>query len=814
MPYKTLRSFLSFFFFTNNALFDTPHYKSIRQGQKIEQINDATVTEYQYERMETETEYETTPNGSIIFSHSKNFYDYVLFDKSKEKDVYTDLDDDRVKCILIEDGKESVRTELIRRSLLTPKLKSKSIDDGGSNSRPTTKRNNGSSLSTPKGTTAGVTPRSQTIIAVGAADGDTTNTRFVSSANNANLGLPIFSPETAHTRCKNTTTTKKHRIHPTLLPLRAPSPHRRSLDLIREWYDDNYNMPRRATTDHAGTTKGVATAATTATLEENEREQDAKDRTMTAKTTTNTNDDGTKKHNCQAVGAAITEDKQPEQLPHPRNDRLVPGAKDVLCGRGHGSNQHPGNKKYRALIQDRKLVYKSLANYEKQTVSIAIVAAIRAEGGRFLQLRQEDDKDKTAAGTTTWCEIGDKKAREKTSQALREKTTNTPRQLANIATTNDDEEEKDDAGTTTNSTTTTSDDDADADVVDFVLPPIPTGSISLFQDWIKSRKTSWRRKRSTEADVVDFERNEDNAGTTTTTSTTTTTKKRNDDEEEKDDDGTTTTTTTKKRKRNDPNAPKRKRTAYQFFSMHIRPIVRAENPDASRAEITVSVRARWNLLEANDLKEWNDKAAEDNVRYKLQMSLYDANAFVADTTKTKTKTNHHLQEHMTYKPEYGGKVRTTFIPEIKLARTNEQGKIVAGDYFKINDVPIHRVRKRADVYEVVLKKKPDEVNTLCRDAKFTEAWNNIIINTPPPQQPQPQQHDANANGSHGMIQQQQPLLATENEDANMAPQPIDATGLQQNNPLSITTMTDGDVNDDADVEDAVTDAMAFFRKNI
>ena len=255
MPYKTLRSFLSFFFFTNNALFDTPHYKSIRQGQKIEQINDATVTEYQYERMETETEYETTPNGSIIFSHSKNFYDYVLFDKSKEKDVYTDLDDDRVKCILIEDGKESVRTELIRRSLLTPKLKSKSIDDGGSNSRPTTKRNNGSSLSTPKGTTAGVTPCSKTIIAGGAAVGDTSNTRLASSSNDTNLGLPLFSPDNAHTGRNNNNTTTKHRICGKLLPLRVSSPQRGSLDLIQESSAtrNKKRVPAPGQTDHRGT---------------------------------------------------------------------------------------------------------------------------------------------------------------------------------------------------------------------------------------------------------------------------------------------------------------------------------------------------------------------------------------------------------------------------------------------------------------------------------------------------------------------------------------------------------------------------------
>ena len=125
------------------------------------------------------------------------------------------------------------------------------------------------------------------------------------------------------------------------------------------------------------------------------------------------------------AGAATTENSQPIQSQHHGTDRLVPGEKDVLCGRGCGSNQHPGNQEYRALIQDRKLFYNSVAKFEKQAVSKAIVAAIQADGGRFLQPRQVE-LEMAASGTTTlWCEIGDPKAIEKTSQALREKRFNT-----------------------------------------------------------------------------------------------------------------------------------------------------------------------------------------------------------------------------------------------------------------------------------------------------------------------------------------------------------------------------------------------------
>ena len=83
-----------------------------------------------------------------------------------------------------------------------------------------------------------------------------------------------------------------------------------------------------------------------------------------------------------------------------------------MCGRAVGSYQHPGNKNYRALIQDQKLLYNSLTNkFEKRVIYVAIVAAIRADGGRFLQQQPRTGEP--------WCEIGDKKAVETTSIALR-----------------------------------------------------------------------------------------------------------------------------------------------------------------------------------------------------------------------------------------------------------------------------------------------------------------------------------------------------------------------------------------------------------
>lgn len=86
---------------------------------------------------------------------------------------------------------------------------------------------------------------------------------------------------------------------------------------------------------------------------------------------------------------------------------------DVLCGRGGGTNNHNGNEKFRELVTQQKVLYLHSSKRDKPFVSRGIVRAVRAQNppGRFLQ------KDEL---TGLWYDIGDQKAREKTSQALRE----------------------------------------------------------------------------------------------------------------------------------------------------------------------------------------------------------------------------------------------------------------------------------------------------------------------------------------------------------------------------------------------------------
>ena len=93
----------------------------------------------------------------------------------------------------------------------------------------------------------------------------------------------------------------------------------------------------------------------------------------------------------------------------PLNNIHKPTPNDIIFGRGEGAN-----KRYRKWVEDRKVEYVNSKRLDKPVVALDIVKKWRSQSppGRFLKM---DDK------TGLWNDVGDKKAREKTSQALREK---------------------------------------------------------------------------------------------------------------------------------------------------------------------------------------------------------------------------------------------------------------------------------------------------------------------------------------------------------------------------------------------------------
>lgn len=94
---------------------------------------------------------------------------------------------------------------------------------------------------------------------------------------------------------------------------------------------------------------------------------------------------------------------------------LIYFSTDILCGRGGLTNHHKGNKRFRDVVALHRPDYVRAPKIQKPSVARVIVRAIRNGDppGRFLR------KDKK---TGFWIDIGDKRAAEKTSQALREKT--------------------------------------------------------------------------------------------------------------------------------------------------------------------------------------------------------------------------------------------------------------------------------------------------------------------------------------------------------------------------------------------------------
>lgn len=85
---------------------------------------------------------------------------------------------------------------------------------------------------------------------------------------------------------------------------------------------------------------------------------------------------------------------------------------DVLCGRGGRSNHHGGNKRYRHVISEMKMMYRTTeAKAVKTDLSRAIVEHVCNYGGRFIKRDEESGR---------YFVLTKAEARKKTSQALRE----------------------------------------------------------------------------------------------------------------------------------------------------------------------------------------------------------------------------------------------------------------------------------------------------------------------------------------------------------------------------------------------------------
>merc|ERR1711935_567084 len=80
----------------------------------------------------------------------------------------------------------------------------------------------------------------------------------------------------------------------------------------------------------------------------------------------------------------------------------------------------------------------------------------------------------------------------------------------------------------------------------------------------------------------------------------------------------------RKKAKKDPNAPKRNMSAYFLFSVHIRPTVKEENPEAAFGDIARIISAKYKVLKPDEREKWDSKAAADKERYQRDMEAYRA----------------------------------------------------------------------------------------------------------------------------------------------------------------------------------------------
>lgn len=116
----------------------------------------------------------------------------------------------------------------------------------------------------------------------------------------------------------------------------------------------------------------------------------------------------------QEAAAAAERQKEEEQQEESEEDgddsENKPKEADVLCGRGGKVNKHPGNIVYRKVVEYNKSYYQSVHKKHRILVSQSIVKAILNYGGRFMGQKGKE-----------WSPICFKRAVQKTSQALRER---------------------------------------------------------------------------------------------------------------------------------------------------------------------------------------------------------------------------------------------------------------------------------------------------------------------------------------------------------------------------------------------------------
>lgn len=80
----------------------------------------------------------------------------------------------------------------------------------------------------------------------------------------------------------------------------------------------------------------------------------------------------------------------------------------------------------------------------------------------------------------------------------------------------------------------------------------------------------------------------------------------------------------KKKKKKDPNAPKRNQSSFFLYSNATRNDVKVANPEAKFGQIAQIISRHFKALPEEERAYWDEKAAQDKVRYQRAMDAYRA----------------------------------------------------------------------------------------------------------------------------------------------------------------------------------------------
>ncbi len=119
------------------------------------------------------------------------------------------------------------------------------------------------------------------------------------------------------------------------------------------------------------------------------------------------------------LGVDNVDNSEKEEMQNEEKERFVingaPKDYDILCGRGNGVQNHPGNLYFRDLLREHKESYmKAYNTKQKKDVVRRVICAAKAKGCRFIKPFDE------SLPFFSWICLSQREAERKTSQAIRD----------------------------------------------------------------------------------------------------------------------------------------------------------------------------------------------------------------------------------------------------------------------------------------------------------------------------------------------------------------------------------------------------------